>query len=149
MPQAARPCRKEPAGGHRFSAAVKLQLQNVTIHGILAAHEIKKWIVSHNYHMTLGTAGTERHWRNWQRMARNLGRSHGDAKSVYLVSFQRWLREVQARSTAVRVDPASRALIHTRSTQLATALLHGDRPVDLAAAGEPISVYTLFLEGKL
>ena len=99
--------------------------------------------------MTLGTAGTERHWRNWQRMARNLGRSHGDAKSVYFVGFQRWLREVQARSAAVRVDPASRAIIHTRSTQLATALLHGDRPVDLAAASEPISVYTLFLEGKL
>ena len=149
LPQAAAPRLKQPAGGKKFTAAMKLQLAPVTVNGLLAAHEIKRWVVYHGFRMTLGTAGTERHWRNWQRMARNLARSHGEARSAYLVSMQRWLREVQARSACVRVNPASVAAAHTQKFQLALALLHGNVPIDFSRAIDPASIYALYLDGQL
>lgn len=148
-PQAARPIQRTPAGGPKFSAAVKIQMEDVTVNGLLAAHEIKKWVVCHNFQMTLGTAGTERHWRNWQRMARNLARSHGEAKSVYLIGLQRWLREIQARSASCRRDPSSWATTRTRVAQLAAALVHGPCPLNLSPPQDPVSIYALYLQGKL
>ena len=52
------------AGGHKFAKAVQLQQKPLIVHGLMAAHEAKRWCVSQGYNISLGTVGVERFWRN-------------------------------------------------------------------------------------
>ena len=81
-----------------------------------------------------GSAASERHWRNWQRMSRNLARSSGEPGAVQMFTVDRWLRELRARchrSTVAKVHPGtwddapSLAWLSHASDRLASALLDG------------------------
>ena len=85
------------AGGACFNKAVETQTESVHINGILAAFRAKAWVLARGWDVSLGTVGTERLWRNLQRMARNKGRSRASLSTVNLVLLMRWCREVQSR----------------------------------------------------
>ncbi|CAJ1393591.1 unnamed protein product [Effrenium voratum] len=147
------------AGGHNFAKAVQLQQKPLIVRGLMAAHEAKRWCVSQGYNISLGTVGVERFWRNMQRMSRNLARSQGSEETVYLVSVERWLREVQARACAgagadFHGGAAALAAFRSAGERLANALLAGNdagtcmQRVD-ATTPAMRSIYAMYLEGSL
>ena len=139
---------QDPAAGAAFHRCVAEQCKPVILQGLLASHHTKQLLVEGGLSASLGTVGCERLWRNWQRRARNLARSHGDDASVSLVTASRWLREVAARSSAA----AGRAsALAQAEDQLRRALHEGDACLHLSSAegAENLSIYKLYLEGRL
>ena len=143
------------AGSAGFDSAVQRQCRRVTLQGLLAAHHAKRWAVLSGFQVSLGTVGTERLWRNWQRMARNRARSHADAAGVHLLVIQRWLRELQTR--AARADrqcaqPAALAACRATGELLSRTICQGPdfgvclgQEAPLAAT----SIFEAFLDGQL
>ena len=98
-----------PAGGVDFQAEVRQQSSQVILNGLVASYRAKLWCMANAFHISLGTVGTERLWRNYQRMARNKGRSTACVRTVDLLLTFRWLREVGSRVRAGQVHGARHA----------------------------------------
>ena len=138
------------AGGARFTSCVKQQCSPIVLNGLWASHQIKRFLVKHRLSMSLGTVGTERLWKNWQRMSRNLARSHADESTVYLLTLQRWIREVAARSTPLRPKMNQTPSESPAALQMASVLLEGDTPLGLSEGEENVNtLYMLYLNGQL
>ncbi len=74
----------------------------------MAAYQLKKWALNNGQALSLGTVGTERSWRNWQRRSRNRARSVADEQTARMLLVTRWMTEVQRR-LAVQQDPKKAA----------------------------------------
>ena len=86
-----------PSGSGKFHHTVCTQCANVTVNGLLAAFRSKAWVHAKGWFVSLGTIGTERMWRNTNRMTRNKGRSHASLDTVNDVLIRRWLQTLQGR----------------------------------------------------
>ena len=151
------------AGGACFNKAVEAQTESVHINGILAAFRAKAWVLARGWDVSLGTVGTERLWRNLQRMARNKGRSRASLSTVNLVLLMRWCREVQSRLFAGgqlgKHRGAGYASVQTITQERVAACLLGQQedllgPLPSAAQDLGISeadvsqVYSVFSSGR-
>ena len=153
---------------HGFLDAVEEQCKEVHIHGLLAAFRIKAWAHANGFSISLGSVGTERFWRNLQRMARNKGRSRASNRSVHLLVLLRWIRLMQARFLRMTESPpgersaAFRAQRLLANEKLSAALVgdfhakaplacSGSRSASLGALSESEigKVYSVFLVGAL
>lgn len=89
-----------PACGPPFQECAQRQSTGLILRGLTAAYRSKLWCVLHKCNISLGTVGVERLWRNYQRRARNKGRSGASEDTVDLLLTWRWLQEVSGRVAA-------------------------------------------------
>lgn len=79
--------------------------------------------------ISLGTVGTERHWRNMQRRCRNLARSCAKPDTVDTLNLFRWLSEVRSRLSKLRLTQHgrldTRMWLLSASQRLASILVQG------------------------
>lgn len=89
-----------PACGPPFQECAARQSTDLILRGLTAAYRSKLWCLLHKCNISLGTVGVERLWRNYQRRARNKGRSGASEDTVDLLLTWRWLQEVSGRVSA-------------------------------------------------
>ena len=87
-----------PACGTQFQECVQRQCTGLILRGLTAAYRNKLWCVLQHCSISLGTVGVERLWRNYQRRARNKGRSGATDDTVDLLLTWRWIQEIHTRT---------------------------------------------------
>lgn len=157
------------AAGSRFDRVVMNQIDPVVLNGLVASYRCKLWAMLNGRQVSLGTVGKERDWRNKQRRARNKGRSRADILTVNLLTLQRYVQEVAARSADSRRREQNKKCSRPdreldaalAAEELAAAILQGaemQAPLALTSASSLPSlevpddvgyIYTLFREGHL
>ena len=120
-----------PSGGERFNEKIQQQCAPAVLHGILASYRSKSWAVQNGFRVSIGTVGTERHWRNMQRRARNVARSSATPETVDTLNIFRWVSEVQTRLSKdrmvvhARLNASARMWLLSASQRLASIFVQG------------------------
>ena len=120
-----------PSGGEKFNEKVRQQCSSTILQGIVASYRSKSWAVQNGFKVSIGTIGTERHWRNMQRRARNLARSSATPETVDTLNIFRWVSEVQTRLSKdcmvvhARLNASARMWLLSASQRLASIFVQG------------------------
>ena len=120
-----------PSGGDKFNEKIQQQCAPAVLCGLVASYRSKSWAVQNGFHVSIGTIGTERHWRNMQRRARNLARSSATPETVDTLNIFRWVSEVQTRLSKdrmvvhARLNASARLWLLSASQRLASIFVQG------------------------